>query len=150
MIKQDLLNALTAKFYAVGTPIAQFTEGNMARYTVSIYQKSVNDMMVRNVDFIVEDEGLSTEVAYWHPAEPSLAIMTDQFRRDVDAYIAAKIMAGTVEAAFITQMDIANEIAIAWAYALISGQWNEIKVLLNRDQNNNIQHIILDAITNSS
>jgi hypothetical protein len=144
--KQDLLNALTAKFHAVGDPRHQFAEGGLKVYAVMVFELAGDDISRRNIEFVVENEGLGNEAAYWAPEEPETMPAQNQFISDINVYVAARIADGTIEAAFVTEEDLINEKAIAWAYAQVASEWREVKVLLRRDVNGDIEHIVLSIV----
>ena len=137
MNKQQLLDALTAHFHFVGSPNLQITEGIMKVYSVPVYDVDGDTISWHNINYVVENDGLVGEVAYWRSSDPRV---TPPFRADVEAYIAARIADDTFGAAFISSYHAGSETATAWAYIESGNAWNEEKIFLFRDGLGDIMH----------
>ncbi len=94
MTKQQLLDALTTKFYKV-TPLTLVKdELGIKEYRLYPYVKVGDIVYNQYVSFYVEDEGLPTESAYWGGSEPQRTIVPS-FTSKVQTFIDGKIQQGT-------------------------------------------------------
>lgn len=108
MTKQDLLDALDAKFHKVAVVTEQSEEAGVKWYLAGVFD--INDagtgMVRKNIPFYVEDEGLSTEEAYWGPAEPKPTPGDPSFDQRVRAFIASKVADATILYGTVLSMDV--------------------------------------------
>lgn len=152
MQASDLLNDLSASYNAVGTPVpnpAQAVGSAFQFYTVPILDIIGDDAIRRNVAYYVQDEGQATEAAFWATRPPEI-VVEQPFVSRVNSFIAGRIAASVVEAAFVSNIDVANERAIAWALRNdpTSGSLVEIKALLFQDAASAIDFEIVDTVVN--
>lgn len=147
MNKTELLAALAAKYYAVGTSALVSTTAGLGRYTVECFDRSGDTLRRASVDYYVQNEGAGNEAAFWNIQPPS-ALADVSFQRDCEAYIAAKITDGTIRAAFIVHLDSVRETAVAWGYRFQSPNLLEVKVLLRR-VSGAITHEIINTVLNT-
>jgi hypothetical protein len=136
MKKQELLAALGSKFHRVETPALEADYGELRYYLVKVYHLVDDGLRDVNIPFYVEKEGLPEEAAYWSPSEP-LPTRPTEFREEVQAYIAQKISDGTIEGAYIEQIDQANETAVGTA---IMSDLTEKRLFLDKDGNGDLRH----------
>ena len=146
MTKQELLAALALKFHAVGSETLQVTDGAIKLYSVPVFDKSGDNLVRRNEDFFVEDEGSASEAAYWSGGEPGLGAFPGAFSADAEAFIDAKIADATILAGFVLNLDEENEVATAVGYVDQAGVISEVKVVLSRDGSGNVQFATIDNV----
>lgn len=145
--KQEFLDLLAARYRVVGSPALQREVGGVKIYTVEVLDLPAADSLTRlNIGFMVEDEGGPAEAAYWTDRDPETSPPKATFIADVETYIAGKIVAGVIEAAFLDTVDLANEKATAYAYVDVAGSLQEKKALLRRDGLGAIEHVILSTV----
>lgn len=115
MNKSQIITAITALYNLVSPAQINETIGNINAYTLPVWKITGDNIIKTSVGFVVIDEGLPGEVAYYRNALPTVE---NKFATDVETFIAAKIADDTVEAAFVTQMDILHETASFTAYRI--------------------------------
>lgn len=133
MNKTELLTDLAGRYSAIGPATKQpSSEGNINIYQVGCYTVTgdVADRVITS--FAVVDEGQPGEVAYWLRHEPGQSVKS-QFVKDVEAFIAAKIADGTINAAFIQDYDESREIAVTNAYHIAAGKLTKVEAIIYRD-----------------
>lgn len=130
MNKTQIIAAITA-LYDIANP-AQLTEtiGNVKTYTLPVWDITGDNIVKSGVGFVVVDEGLPGEVAYYRNAAPNVE---NKFLKDVDTFIAAKILDNTVEAAFVISMDIAHETASFTAYRIAANLLQKFEGIFFRE-----------------
>lgn len=146
MNKQQLIDTLSAEFYKVGAPKLQLSEAGLNIYAIKIFELNGSNLTWRNIEFVVEDEELVSEAAYWLPDQPGTKLMSNKFFDDVKSYIKGKVDDGTFAAVFVIEEDLNNDKAVAWAYSQAVDVWSETKILLWRDNVGKITHAILDTV----
>ena len=146
MDKAQLLAALASAFHAVGDPAKVETSGNIAFYSVGVFELDGDNMLRRNESFFVENEGQGNELAYWLEKQPVPIANSSRFYRDAKDYLDLKIADGTLEAAFIDEVNEDSERATAFAYLIVASELVEKKAVLWRNASGDVQHAAVDQL----
>ena len=96
MVKQDILNALAAKFAAVLQVKKSDELAGVAWYVANILDVSGDTAIRQNVSFYVVDEGEPTEAAYWQSGEPKPAPGPTPFQAELAAWLDTLVAADTI------------------------------------------------------
>jgi len=139
MKKAELLRRLGEKFHRVEAAKLQQTYGNLKWYLVKVYDLVNAALRDANIAFYVEDEGQTTETAYWSPSEPKLEVVVG-FAQELSVYISQKMAEGVLKAVFVKDIDSQNETAIVRGVkqTLLDGL-REFSFLIRRDADGNLQ-----------
>lgn len=96
MTKQDVLDALDAKFAAVLRLKEKDDLGGVSWWIANVLEITGDSANRRNVDFYVIDEGEPSERAYWHGGEPNPAPLPPTFEDELTVWLDGKVAADQI------------------------------------------------------
>lgn len=141
MNKQEIIAEITANHTIFGglTDIGLQYPGAQG-YIASVLDVSGNRSDLKKIGFIVIDEGGPGETAYYTGGTPRPANFADEAQAFITANIGGAILAG-----FLESVDVANEKATVWAVRDNAGSIEEVKGLLYKDGNGDVQIQVIDV-----